>query len=44
MKSANDASTIDKVNSTTVGYSDSEVNELFMNSEGREIQVKTSRV
>ena len=44
MKSANDASTIDKVNSTTVGYADSEVNELFMNSEGSEIQVKTSRV
>lgn len=44
MKAANDAATIDKVNSTTVGYSDSEVNELFMNSEGSEIQVKTSRV
>ena len=44
MKSANDASTIDKVNSTTVSYADSEVNELFMNSEGSEIQVKTSRV
>ena len=44
MKSANDAASIDKVNSTTVGYSDSEVNELFMNSEGSEIQVKTSRV
>ena len=44
MKAANDAASIDKVNSTTVGYSDSEVNELFMNSEGSEIQVKTSRV
>ena len=44
MKSANDAATIDKVNSTTVSYADSEVNELFMNSEGSEIQVKTSRV
>ena len=44
MKSANDASTIDKVNSTTVSYADSEVNELFMNSDGIEIQVKTSRV
>ena len=44
MKQANDAATIDKVNSTTVSYGDSEVNELFMNSEGSEIQVKTSRV
>ena len=44
MKAANDAASIDKINSTTVGYSDSEVNELFMNSEGSEIQVKTSRV
>jgi len=44
MKSANDAATIDKVNSTTVSYADSEINELFMNSEGSEIQVKTSRV
>lgn len=44
MKSANDATTIDNVNSTTVSYADSEVNELFMNSEGSEIQVKTSRV
>ena len=44
MKEANDAATIDKVNSTTVSYSDSEVNELFMNSEGSEIQVKTDRV
>lgn len=44
MKEANDAATIDKVNSTTASYSDSEVNELFMNSEGSEIQVKTDRV
>lgn len=44
MKEANDAATIDKVNSTTVSYADSEVNELFMNSEGSEIQVKTSRL
>ena len=44
MKEANDAATIYKVNSTTVSYSDSEVNELFMNSEGSEIQVKTDRV
>lgn len=43
MKEANDAASLEKVNSTTVGYSDSEVNELFMNSEGSEIQVKTSR-
>ena len=44
MKEANDAASIDKVNSTTVSYADTEVNELFMNSEGSEIQVKTSRV
>ena len=44
MKSANDAATIDKVNSTTVSYADSEINELFMNSEESEIQVKTFRV
>ena len=44
MKQASDAATIEKVNSTTIGYSDSEVNELFMNSEGSQIQVKTSRV
>ena len=44
MKEANDAATIDKVNSTTVGYADTETNELFMNSEGSQIQVKTSRV
>ena len=43
LKVASDAATIEKVNSTTIGYSDSEVNELFMNSEGSEIQVKTSR-
>ena len=35
---------IDKVNSTTAGYSDGEVNELFMNSEGSEILTKTSKV
>ena len=44
LKDANNAATIEKVNSTTVSYSDSEINELFMNSEGSEIQVKTSRV
>ena len=44
MKEANDAASIDKVNSTTVSYVDNEVNELFMNSEGSQIQVKTSRV
>ena len=44
MKDAADAATIEKVNSTTVSYSDSEMNELFMNSEGSEIEVKTSRV
>ncbi|MBQ6100077.1 MAG: TldD/PmbA family protein [Methanobrevibacter sp.] len=44
MKTASDAATIEKVNSTTASYADSEINELFMNSEGSEIQVKTSRV
>ena len=44
MKETSDAATIDKVNSTTAGYSDSEINELFMNSEGSQIQVKTSRI
>ena len=44
MKDANDAASIDKVNSTTVSYADSEINELFLNSEGSEVQVKTSRI
>ena len=44
MKDASDAAAIEKVNSTTIGYNDSEVDELFMNSEGSQIQVKTSRV
>jgi TldD protein len=44
MKDASDAATIEKVNSTTIGYVDSEINELFMNSEGSQVQVKTSRV
>ncbi|WP_458456442.1 TldD/PmbA family protein [Methanobrevibacter sp.] len=44
MKDANDSACIEKVNSTTVSYGDSEVNELFMNSEGSEIQIRTSRV
>ena len=44
IKDASDAATIDKVNSTTAGYNDSEIKELFMNSEGSEIQVKTSRI
>ena len=44
MKDASDAAAIDKVNSTTASYGDSEVKELFMNSEGSQIQVKTSRV
>ena len=44
MKEANDAATIDKVNSTTVSYADGELNEIFMNSEGSEIQMKTSRL
>lgn len=43
MKDANDAASIEKVNSTTVSYVDSQVNDLFMSSEGSEIQVNTSR-
>ena len=44
MQEANDAATIEKINSTTVSYSDSETKELFMNSDGSEIQTKKSRV
>jgi TldD protein len=44
MKDANDAATIDKVNSTTVSYSDGEKDEIFMNSEGSQIEIKTSKV
>ena len=44
MKEANDSASIDKVSSTTVSYADSQVNELFLNSDGSNIQVKTSRV
>lgn len=44
MKDANDAATIEKVNSTTISYSDGEINELFMNSEGSQIQTITSKV
>ena len=43
MRQANDAASIEKVNSTTVGYVDSKSDELFLNSEGSEIQVSTSR-
>ena len=43
MKDANDSATIDKVNSTTVSYGDSQADEIFLNSEGSIIQVKTSR-
>lgn len=44
MKQASSAATIEKVNSTTTSYADSEIDELFMNSEGSQIQVNTSRV
>ncbi len=44
METACKSATIDKINSTTASYADNELNELFMNSEGSEIQVKTSRV
>lgn len=44
MKDASDAASIDKVNSTTVSYSDGEINEIFMNSDGSHIQTITSKV
>ncbi|WP_296885696.1 TldD/PmbA family protein [uncultured Methanobrevibacter sp.] len=44
MKAAGDSATIEKVNSTTVGYADAQTNELFLNSEGSQIEVKTSRL
>lgn len=44
MKEASDSATIGKVNSTTVGYSDSESEELLLNSEGTQIQTHTSRI
>ncbi|WP_407432944.1 TldD/PmbA family protein [Methanobrevibacter sp.] len=44
MKTAGDSATLEKVNSTTVGYADSQTNELFLNSEGSQIEVKTSRI
>ena len=44
METACKSATIDKINSTTASYAYNELNELFMNSEGSEIQVKTSRV
>lgn len=44
MEEADNAAKLDKVNSTTVSYSDSEIKELFINSEGSTIEVKTSRV
>lgn len=44
MKAAGDSATLEKVNSTTVGYADAQTNELFLNSEGSQIEVKTSRL
>ena len=44
MKAAGDSATLEKVNSTTVSYADAESNELFLNSEGSRIEVKTSRL
>lgn len=44
LKEASDAATIEKVNSTTVSYSDSQINELFMSSEGSEIETLISKV
>ena len=44
MKDASDAATIEKVNSTTASYTDGEINEIFMNSEGSQIQTITSKV
>ena len=44
MKEASDSATLEKVNSTTVSYADAESNELFLNSKGSQIEVKTSRL
>ena len=44
LKDASDAATIEKINSTTASYSDGVIDEIFMNSEGSEIQTKTSKV
>lgn len=44
LKQASDAAAIEKVNSTTASYVDGEIDELFMNSEGSQIEVATSRV
>ena len=44
MKDANDAASIDKINSTTVSYGDNEINEIFMNSDGSNIQTISTRV
>ena len=41
---ATKSASIDKVNSTTVIYTDSEREELFLNSEGSQIEVATTRV
>ena len=44
MKEASDSATLEKVNSTTIGYGDIESDELFLNSEGSQIEIKTGRV
>ena len=44
LKEVSDSANIKEVNSTTAGYNDSEIDELFLNSEGSQIQVKSSRV
>ncbi len=41
---ANKAASLDKINSITISYSDSETESLFLNSEGSNIETKSSRV
>lgn len=44
MSEASKAATIKEVKSTTVSYSDSEINSVFLSSEGSNIQMKEDRV
>ena len=44
MKEASESATLEEVNSTTVGYGDIESEEVFLNSEGSQIEINTSRV
>ena len=44
MKEASDSAMINEANSTTAGYSDIESKEVFLNSEGSQIEINSSRV